>query len=569
MRLLSPGRFFRTIAHLRAGQFAEQVRVRITPGWRNPSWVASRTPPPVPSIRWHPVSAWLHPDTQTNSAESMLAGRFTFVGLERSVGWPPDYTCGDAPLLWQYNLHYLEWLWALPPEGRLAAALDWSRRHPPVAGAAGWSPYPTSLRLETLCLVAAEGGSNVALLWPSIWRQAEHLSRRLEYHLLGNHLLENAIALSFVGACFLGVDADRWLRTGLDILRRQLPEQVLGDGMHFERSPMYQLRLVHALALLANTGEPEVRDVVAEPLARMIAALAPLCHPDGQIALLNDSAFGIYPDPGRVTAFAVAALGGAPPPAPRHLPDAGYFTGRRGGDAVICDAGPLGPEYLPGHSHGDIFSFELSLGGRRVVVDSGTYDYEASSMRSYCRSTAAHNTVTVDGEDQAEFWAAFRVGRRGKPRDVRCVPQPDGFELSGWHDGFVHLPGRPVHRRVFRWHDDGVLMLSDTVTATRPVTAASRLHLHPECRLVEVTDRLVRATCGDVAFTVGVLQGPDPTLTDGWYCPRFGVHMKQPVIVFETRGARSEIAIVIASGHDLTFDNEASTVVVGGRSYVA
>jgi uncharacterized heparinase superfamily protein len=549
---------------------AAQLRVRVLPGWNDPSWVAGKMPPPLPAVRWRPAVAWLGPDPQANTASGLHAGQFTFVADERHLGWPPDWTGGGSPLLWQYNLHYLEWLWALPRDERLAAALDWSRRHPPAPGAVGWAPYPTSLRLATLCIVAGDNTAAAAALWPTIWRQAEYLSRRLEYHLLGNHLLENGIALGLAGACFAGPDADQWLRTGLNLLREQLPEQVMTDGMHFERSPMYQVRLVHALSLLANTGHAEARSVVAEPLARMTAALAAVCHPDGQIALFNDAACGVYPKPATVIAFAAAVLGTPEPAAPSSLPEAGYFMGRGGaGDAVFCDAGPLGPDYLLGHAHGDIFSFELSLGGRRVVVDSGTFDYLPSEMRAYCRSTAAHNTVTVNDADQAEFWGAFRVGRRGSPRDVRHTTTSDGFTLSGWHDGFLHLPGAPIHRRAFRWHDAGVLVVRDEVAAGRPVTVSARLHLHPDCRVIELGDRAVRVACGDVAFSIVVAEGPAPRIAEGWYCPRFGVRERDAVVVLEARAAATYFAYAVTRGHDAAFGPDGQALVVGGRTHAA
>ncbi len=100
------------------------------------------------------------------------------------------------------------------------------------------------------------------------------------------------------------------------------------------------------------------------------------------------------------------------------------------------DAGPIGPDYLPGHGHGDMFSYELSLDGRRVVVDGGTSTYEAGPERDWVRSTRAHNTVEIAGEDQCEFFGAFRVGRRGRPRDVAAEVTADGLHVAGWHDGY-------------------------------------------------------------------------------------------------------------------------------------
>lgn len=562
-------RLMRTLRYLRASQVAAQLRTRLFASWHDASWVAERTPPSPPGVRWRPVARWLTPDPQANTSADLLAGRFTFVGEQRDLAWPPDWTGGRGSLLWRYNFQYLEWIWALPPDERLAAALAWTAGHPPSRDAVGWSPYPTSVRLHTLCLLCGNEAAADAL-WPAIWRQAEHLSRRLEYHLLGNHLLENGIALALAGACFAGPAADRWRQIGIELLRRQLAEQVLADGMHFERSPMYQVRLTHALATLANTGDAEIRELVVEPLGRMKAALATVCHPDGQIALLNDAAFGIYAEPMAVIAFAQAVGAAGPAVVPDTLPEAGYYVGRNArGDAVFYDAGPLGPDYLPGHAHGDMFSFELSLAGRRVVVDGGTYDYVASPMRSYCRSTVAHNTVSIDGADQAEFWGAFRVGRRGKPHDVRRQAASDGFTVSGWHDGFRHLRGAPVHHRTVRWHDAGVVVIRDDVTGRRPGVIASRIHLHPDCRVVEAGRRSVKLACGDLCWSVTVADGPPPRLDEGWYCPRFGVRQRSQVLVFESVADRVRWTFALTRGHDAEFSPDGRSLIAEGCRHAA
>lgn len=80
--------------------------------------------------------------------------------------------------------------------------------------------------------LGGDGAASLAL-------QARYLRRRIEWHLLANHLFVNAKALIYCGLCFSGAEADEWLGTGLRILKRQVPEQILADGGHFERSPMY------------------------------------------------------------------------------------------------------------------------------------------------------------------------------------------------------------------------------------------------------------------------------------------------------------------------------------------
>lgn len=549
MNLAFSTRLLRTLAHLRPAQFGRQVWTRAVPGWDDASWVAGRVPPPFAGVRWQPATAWLEGNPQANTAEALRAGRFTFLNESRDLGWPPRWQVPEAPLLWQLNLHYLAWVWALPAAEATAAALDWVERNPPARKAVAWWPYTTSLRLETLCMLAGADPAAAHALWPSIWRQTEHLSKRLEYHLLANHLFENAVALAFAGACFDGPAADRWRSLGIRMLREQLPQQILADGMHEERSPMYHVRLTYALALLANTGDVAVREAVVEPLGRMLQALVSVCHPDGGIALFNDSAFGIEHEPAAVLDFAARVLGRPAPKVPGDLPAAGYYRGGNArGDAVICDAGLLAPDHQPGHAHGDIFSFELSLAGRRVIVDSGTFAYPPSEMRAYCRSTRAHNTVTVDDHDQAEFWGSFRVGRRGRPHELRHETLPDGFALEGWHDGYRHLPSAAIHRRSFRWHDAGRLEIRDRITAKRPVRAEARLHLHPDCQIVERNDRVVGVACGDVSFTVAYAASGTLRIEDGWYCPRFGVRHPTTVLVREATGTDVCMACTIAGG---------------------
>ena len=143
-------------------------------------------------------------------------------------------------------------------------AIHWISHNLPGRSSEGWEPYPLSLRLQNLLvlffgrwsqqILADTAFSN--LLWASVWRQQKHLEGRLETHLLGNHLLENAITLTMFDACFEPPrdEPARSRSRRLDLLRDQLAEQILPDGMHYERSPMYQVRLIYGLTLLANTG---------------------------------------------------------------------------------------------------------------------------------------------------------------------------------------------------------------------------------------------------------------------------------------------------------------------------
>jgi len=441
----------------------------------------------------------------------------------------------------------------------------------------GWDPYPTSLRLMNWCGVflgkcrgQTQGDSQfLSRLWASLYVQAEWLRRHLETHLLANHLLENAAALALAGSCFGGESARRWYTVGTKILRTQLAEQVLPDGVHFELSPMYHTRVAYVLALLANTGETELIELVEGPLRRMAGALACLCHPDGGIALLGDSALGIYNEPSDLTAYVRRLIGGGPAGETTgafSLPDGGYY-GWRGTDGayVICDAGQIGVDYQPGHAHADVFSFELSLEGCRVVVDSGVCDYEASETRRYCRSTRAHNTVEIDGQDQCELWGVFRVARRGRTHDVRWSPTAEGFCLSGRHDGYSRLPGGSKHTRVFCWHRSGVLTIRDTVISRRVSTVVSRVHLHPECRVESLDDASAVVTRGAAAVRIH-FDGPGRLdVEDSYYCPQFGVRLANKALAYRAEGARVVTALCIAPRQCNVTGDAASGFTVDGR----
>jgi uncharacterized heparinase superfamily protein len=507
-------RLFNTARYLRLQQACGQVRRHIAvPSPRLP--LGAGHAPAYPGCRWSHPKDLLPPAIEGIEADQIRQGLFRLVNVTREIGFPPRWACDDVPRLWQYNLHYFDWLWALDFGAGRRAVLDWIGEYPDAGGRAGWESYPISLRLINWCgfffgRFRSQTESDrpfCEALWQSLYRQGQRLCGRLETHLLGNHYLENAAALVFLGSCFHGAVSRKWLDRGMRILSDQVDEQILPDGMHFELSPMYHCRVLYVLALLMETEIPAASDLLMKPVRRMAQALEKLHHPDGGIALLSDSALGVYHEPTRLLSYLGEKWPSLAVEADDYgcfaLPDAGYY-GWRGSDGtyVIADAGKIGPDYIPGHGHADIFSFELSLNGRRVITDTGVHDYEFSEARRYCRSTAAHNTVQIEGQDQGELWGVFRMARRGYPHGVTWRAGEEGFTLSGWHDGYKRLPGAPVHFRRMQWDAGQTLTIRDRVTATRPVRCVSRLHLHPACRAADLSGRVARIAYPGGSFQV-------------------------------------------------------------------
>ena len=554
-----PSRLYHTVKYLKARQVTGQIRNRLRSRLENPARFVAQSVPAFAGCRWPVDIDILPPGMQANRATDILVGQLSFLNNAQAIGWMPDWQCTEMPRLWQYNLHYFEWLWALEYGDAKRVAGDWIDNHPLGHGQVGWEPYPISLRVMTLCGVffgkyqKQTGDDTVFLrkLWYSIFIQAEWLTKHLETHLLGNHLFENGAALALAGSCFPGPAADKWLQTGSGILTEQIPEQILADGMHFELSPMYHSRILYLLAILMATGNSRIRQLLTEPLVRMARALKCVCHPDGQIALLNDSAFGIYNRPEQLIDYCSkqvdeAVLDFTDEYGPFALPDAGYYGWRsEDGNYVICDAAPIGPDYMPGHAHADMFSFELSLKGRRVIVDSGVFDYEVSRMRQYCRSTRAHNTIEINGQDQCEIWAAFRVARRGQPHNVKWIHSENAFQLSAWHDSYKRLKGSPVHYRELNWNKSGKLIIKDIITASKPQSVVSRLHLHPNCKIDQIKASTAWVTYPTGKFEISFLGNGKLSVEDSFYCPEFGVKMANKALAFSFSGSNIETGFQI------------------------
>jgi uncharacterized heparinase superfamily protein len=547
--------FSSTVRHLRREQISGQIRKRLICLFERKEDLSSQSVIEYEGCKWDPIRDFLPPGLQFNSAADLLKGKFVFLNRQCNIGWPADWNQNSLPKLWLYNLHYFEYLWLLKYEQCKVIVIDWINNCTSLRNSIGWEPYPVSLRLLNFCGVffgrfkehTEADASFLQKLWKSIYIQAEWLSRNFETHLLGNHLFENAAALAVTGSCFEGQAAEKWLTKAIEILTEQIPEQILPDGMHFERSMMYHCRITYLLAMLNNTAQPRLIRLVKEPLKRAVSALKYLAHPDKQIALLNDSAFGIYNSPGQLLNYVrnlsveyeediETETKGA-----FALPDAGYYGYRdSSGNYVICDAAPIGPDYIPGHAHADIFTFEMSLKGHRVIVDAGVYDYEQSDMRRYCRSTKAHNTVEIEGQDQCQMWATFRVARRGRPQDVKWVPKADSFVLSGRHDGYRRLKGRPEHFREFVFSKNDGLIIKDAIFASKPQNMISRIHLHPDCKIESMEENAAWIIYPGSKFRIIFSGDGKLSLEDSYYCPEFGLKIPNTTLTYSFTGCGAQ-----------------------------
>jgi uncharacterized heparinase superfamily protein len=432
---------------------------------------------------------------------------FRFLDVEGQVAQPEDWNSAHAEKLWLYILHYFDDLNAVDATQRApwhrTLVSRWIAENPPMRGN-GWEPYPLSLRIANWIIRDLSGTLLDPSAKESLQLQVRALRSQLEFQLLGNHLWANAKALTFAGAYFEGHEAEGWLNTGLKLIERELTEQVLDDGGHFELSPMYHAIVLDDLAELVALDAcfPGRLPGAAvqrwrATIAHMLDWLDSMSHPDGDPACFNDCAFGIAP---RLADSARRAKesGVVWPPRERRpieaYPQSGYVRLNSGAASVFCDVGQIGPDYLPGHAHADTLSFELSLFGKRLVVDPGTSTYSESDVRLTERGTAAHNTVVVDGQDSSEVWASFRVARRAKPLAPSWKESPQSLTAGGAHDGYRRLRGKVIHRR--QWElTPGCLCIEDRLEGTYGQAVGGFL-LHPDWRVSALADGTIKLVNG-------------------------------------------------------------------------
>jgi len=470
-----PGSYVRTLVHLRPSQVAHRARLRAQLAALRRFPEAGRLlcsgPDPSAAMGWpdaaRPVDA-LTPGRWPGLSE-LQAGEIRLLGLTRELGDASGWEHADAPRLWRFHLHYWDWAWGLAAApDRLAARALFARLWRSWQASAGfgrgdaWHPYPTALRAWSWCGLHRDLAAGSDLERDFVAGLAAHagfLRHHLEYDLGGNHLIKDLKAL--VGLAVFFAD-ERLLRLALGRLTRELTRQVLADGGHYERSPAYHCQVLADLMdvtdLLRASGQPPIHEIT-ETVERMRRWLGSVLGPDGQVPLLNDG----YPVDRELLTVLRPGPDPATPASPLHvLAATGLVRAVAGGWHLLADVGLPCPPSLPGHAHADTLGCLLYVDAVPLLIDTGTSTYEPGPVRRHERSTAAHNTVGVDGTDSTEVWAVFRAGRRARVSGLTARVDSSRVICEAAHDGFRGLPGRPLHRRRWSLSGDG-LRVEDVV----------------------------------------------------------------------------------------------------------
>ena len=493
--------YFHTIIHLRSIQIYYQIFYKSRAWFRE--IIGFKYPQFIPAQSY---SITLKPSIPSNQSYFLEQNRFQFLNqsqifLVDRIKWNDEKTYGK---LWVYNLNYFDFLNQENIMVGEGLALVRAYIQEGIKLKTGFEPYPMSLRGINWIKFLSKNQIQDPKIDAFLMAQYARLSDNLEYHLMGNHLLENAFSLLF-GAYYFRNES--FLKLSYKIFQAELPEQILEDGGHFERSPMYHqiilFRVLDCLNLVRNNINREFYDGDMEfvlqkdefhPILtcyaqKMLNFLPKITFKNGEIPLVNDAAKNIIPTTKQLVEYA-KQLNISPQES--KLSKSGYRKFENQYFELFMDVGDIAPDYQPAHAHCDTLSFVLYAHGKPFIVDTGTSTYENNEIRQKERSTSAHNTVQVGDFEQSEIWSSFRVGRRAKA----TILMENEREVIASHDGYKRFG--IIHERSFII-DNQYITITDKIIGETKFSQKAYLHFHPDVA-VEISEYTIKTNLGNITF---------------------------------------------------------------------
>ncbi|MBN1931060.1 MAG: alginate lyase family protein [Desulfobacterales bacterium] len=530
--------------------------------------------------------------------EKISQKKFSFLNIEKIYSRKIHWNDPNVSQLWRYNLHYFNYVLELIIWGKctgnddnawkafVSIANSWIDENMVITGD-GWHPYTISLRIVNWIHALTHWKTYLSTdpnfsdrIYRSLYGQVKILASYLEKDVRGNHLLKNVKALIWAGKVFNGKEPERWFLTGLNILHRELAEQIFQDGGHFERSPGYHLDVLRDILeisiWLKRNNNRNVPPWLEKKLKSMLDFLCGILPPSNVLPMLKDTSLDGFADPEDIlTAGALyfnsndyltsKRLGLYPSmlfgesrlnrydysenhpskKKSRYFGDSGFCVFRDDSqkDFLILDAGSPCPDYLPAHAHADMLSYELTANGHQIIVDSGVYEYTAGKWRDYFRSTRAHNTVEIDGQNQSDVWSSFRVGNRAEIGPVSWNESDKYIFFRAEHDGYTRRPSRSIHCRTVVWVKGKFWIILDEIFGKRPVSAINYIHFAPEVSLCFDEKNNWRIHAGENPLWLSafgyqnskITKGSKQPSYQGWCSTKFGKLTPNNVLSLHTK----------------------------------
>ena len=461
--------YFDTLKHLRFKQILFQIIYRIKypfiPRLKNSKKIKN-----INILNWENII----------ENENTFFGNNTFKFLNVNHKFSKiDWNFSINKKLWLYNLNYFEYLNQnkINKKDALELVTDFSNNYNTLKD--GKESYPTSLRIINLIKFISANNINKENIFCLIREDSNRLLKNLEFHLYGNHLLENAFALLFSSFLF---NDKKYFRVADKILKNELKEQILNDGAHYELSPMYHsiilYRILDSINLIRLNNSENIFNAESKKLiltlesctVKMFSWLNQMHFKNGDMAMFNDCAKNISPNLNQIIKyFKKLNL----KQECFQLSDSGFRKIQKEKYEVIVDVGKLGPRYQSGHGHADTFSF-IFYTSKPILIDPGISTYNKNKIRLLERSTANHNTVSINGLNSSKIWSAFRVGKRAEVE----FNKDSESHISVFHDGYSDLG--VIHQRDFIFNENK-FVIEDKINSN--IIADAHFHFHPNCKI--------------------------------------------------------------------------------------
>lgn len=349
------------------------------------------------------------------------------------------------------------------------------------------------------------------------------VKHRAKYSSANNHLIVEMYAVGMSGIFF---DYKPWEKLAFNILTEELPRQNYADGVNKEMSLHYQSFVMEAYGLLMiemKHNHIKIPQIWEEYLLHMSEFMCDCCGEYGETVVFGDN------DEGKILdlsgehfdhyRYVLDLMGSVLPkryspmenihenlcwileedsrnsvlqkncyysPEVKCYKEGGYTLWRSKNNKVLIgiDHADLGFGYLAAHGHADALSFQMFIEGMPVFVDPGTYNYHVpKKMRDDLRATANHNTVCVDGANQAEILGPFLWGKRYECEEAEVQENEEGvyFEATIQNNG-------NVHKRKIRISDRDIIKIEicDDLELSKDTKKVEQIFmLGTECRWME------------------------------------------------------------------------------------
>jgi hypothetical protein len=511
---------------------------------------------------------------------------------------------GDSKIVWEISRHQhfftLCQAYLLTDEERFAEEClteweDWSEHNPYRRGINWASSLEVAFRswswlwmLHFLLGSKSLSGERIGRVAQALGRNAEFIVQNISTYFAPNtHLIGEAFALFVTGLLLPELrGAENWREQGQSILAEQMKRQVREDGSHFEQSTFYHRYAIEfflSAAILADRNRLSFSPEYKDRLEKMLEYLAYTRWPSGGHPSIGDSdggrlipfgAFhaenhgpilctgaiyfrrGDFLSPGLIEEQSLWLLGpdakdrhasiprATPNTTSRTFPGAGVVTMRSdwssGAKFLLFDAGPQGVLFS-GHGHADALSFVCSANGTNWLVDPGTFVYSsARAWRNFFRSTAAHNTIAVDGQDQATCvdWFKWRELPEVKLESSVSLPTMDYAIAS--HNGYTRLAEPVLHRRHILFSKPDYWLITDELSGRGRHKLNVFFHFGSDIAIAR-TEQGWLATKGGTRFllvplTDGVqfrVSAGETSPMQGWYSMDYGHRESASVLVGE------------------------------------